>query len=153
MLLASAGAVLILAPGMAVAGADPGGNTDDDAEMIAAAKRTEHAVVVAYNDRRWDELGALYAQDAVMLPPNHEPIQGRGAIIEFLKSVRDAVGAIDTQTEYVRVTANEDLVDLVATFTTQSGGVRMVYQGLYERQPDGSVLLGVDHFALRDPVG
>ena len=72
MLLASAATALILVPGIAGAVAGTGGDADDDAQMVADAKRTESAIVAAWNDKKWDELGPLYAEDALVLPPNHE---------------------------------------------------------------------------------
>ena len=152
ILLASAATVLILAPGIALAGGGTGGSTDDDAQMIADAKRTENAIVVAWNEKKWDELGPLYAEDAVVLPPNHDPVKGRAAIVEYYRGLRDALGELGGL-EPVRDRANGRLADLVTRFTAESGHVRMIYQGLYERQPDGSVLLGVDQPALIDAVG
>ena len=152
MLLASATTVLILAPGIALAGSGTGGDTDDGAQMIADAKRTENAVMVAWNAKKWDELGALYAEDAVVLPPNHGPVAGRAAIVEYFRGLRDALGELGGF-ESVRTSANGRLADLVAKFTAESGRVRMIYQGHYERQPDGSVLLGVDQPAFVDAVG
>jgi ketosteroid isomerase-like protein len=146
-------AVVVLAPGIAFAGAGTGGDADDDAQIIADAKHTEHAIVVAYNDRKWDEFGALYAEDAVMLPPNQEPIRGRAAIVDYVRGIRDVVGELGDTSEYVRVRSSGKLADLVGKFTAQSGRVHLIYQGLYERQPDGSVLMGVDHFAFRDAMG
>src|SRR5246127_4575986 len=79
MLLASAAVALVLAPGIASAVAATGGAADDDAQLIAAAKRTESGIVATWNDKKWNELSRLYAEDAVVLAPNHEPVQGRGA--------------------------------------------------------------------------
>src|SRR2546429_6576151 len=56
MLLASATVVLIVVPGVAVAGAGTGGRTNEDDQMVAAAKQTQRAIAAAYNDKKWDEL-------------------------------------------------------------------------------------------------
>ena len=89
--------------------------------------------------------------EAVVIDPGLEP----GLIVEFLRGIRDVAGPVEggPPFEHVRVRASGKVADLVANFTMQSGRVRMIYQGLYERQPDGSVLLGVDHFAFRDAAG
>src|SRR5688572_19627128 len=84
-------AVVVLAPGIAVAGAGTGGDADDGAQIVADAKRVEMAIVAAYNDKRWDELPPLFAEDALLLPPNHEPVRGRDGIVEYYKSARDVV--------------------------------------------------------------
>jgi ketosteroid isomerase-like protein len=150
VLLASAALALILVPGVAGAVAAAGGAADDDAQLIAAAKRTESGIVATWNDKKWDELSLLYAGDALVLAPNHEPVQGRGAIVEYFKSIRDVAGKIDLETKYIRVRGSGKFVSLTGYFTTQSGHVRMSYADLYERQPDGSVLLAVNDFGFRE---
>jgi ketosteroid isomerase-like protein len=152
MLLSSAAVVLIAVPGIAVARAGTGGNIDGDAQMIADAKKTENAIFVAYNEKKWDELGALYTEDAVLLPPNHDPVVGPAAIVEYYRGLRDAFGELG-DIEPVRARASGRLADLVTKFTAHFGRVRMIYQGLFERQPDGSVLAGVDHPAFIDAMG
>jgi len=149
-LLAGAAAVLILAPGIAGAGAGTGGDTDDDAQMVADAKVAESAIVAGYNDKKWDELRALYSEDALLLPPNHEPVQGRDAIIEYFKSIRDVTGEIDDGLEYLRVKGSGNFAVLAGKITMHSGRVRMTYNDLYERQPDGSVLLVLNQIAFRE---
>lgn len=145
---------LLVSPGLARAGSGTGGGADDDTRMIADARRVMHATVGAYNDKRWDELRALYTADAVALLPNHDPIRGRDAIIEFLRGVRDVVGPIDDASfESVRARASGKMADLIDRFTTGSGRVRWVADGLYERQPDGSVLFGVDQVGFADTAG
>ena len=152
MLLASAAVTLIMVGGIAAAGAGTGGGSEDP-QIIADAKRTEAAILVAYNDKKWDDLRALYTEDAVLLPPNHDAVRGPEAIVEYYRRVHDVYGEIDLASlEYVRVRASEQLADLVTNFTMQSG-VRLVYQGLYERPTDGAVLLGVDHVGFRDVLG
>ena len=150
-LLVSAAVVFIGVPGFAVTATASGGGVDDDAQMVADAMRTESAVFAAYNDKKWDELRAMYTDDAVALPPNHEPIRGQDAIVEYLRGVRDVYGPIDGRCcEHVRVRGSGKLADLVSNFTVKSGSVRVIGEALYERQPDGTVLLGVDQFGFRD---
>jgi ketosteroid isomerase-like protein len=154
MFLASAAVVLVVVAGIAVAGAGTGGGTDD-AQMIADARQSQRAVYAAYNDKKWDELRLLFAEDAIMLPPNHEPIRGRDAIIEFVRSGRDVVGEIDWSGEESaqRVEVSGKLVNFVYQFTAQSGRVRLMSNVIYERQPDGSVLVSVDEPSFMDPLG
>ena len=70
--------------------------------------------------------------------------------MEFFKSVRDVAGAIDDGYEYIRVKGSGKIASLTGYFTTQSGHVRMTYADVYERQPDGSVLMTVNQFGLRE---
>jgi ketosteroid isomerase-like protein len=154
MLRASAAVMLTVVPGVAVAAAGTGGGTNEDDQMVAAAKRTDRAIIAAYNDKKWDELRALYSEDAVLLPPNHDPVLGRDAIVEYISSVRDVAGKLDDGQEYLRVKASGNLVSLAVTFTANSGHVRMTDAELYQRQPDGSLVMAVEQFGFRErPVG
>jgi hypothetical protein len=82
------------------------------------------------------------------IAPNREPIRGRDAIVEFLRGMRDVAGEINVDSiEHLRATASGKLANLVAKFTIiRSDRIRMIHEGLYERQPDGSVLYAVDQF-------
>ena len=154
MLVASAAAVLVMVPGIALAGAGTGNDTDDEAQMMRDVMRVAHANFVAYNDKKWDEFRLTFTDDALMLPPNQEPVRGPGAITDLHRDLRDVVGAVDLESfEVVRPRANGKIANLVYTFTTQSH-VRLMSDVLYERQPNGSVLLGVLQVGLREqPVG
>lgn len=128
--------------------------TEGDAQMLADARRTQRAVAAAYNGKRWDALRPLYVDDAIMLPPNHEPIRGRDSIIEFLRSVRDVFGEIDISgSESAQVRVSGKLASFVYEFTAQSGRLRMMSNELYERQSDGSVRLTIDEPSFIDPFG
>ena len=97
----------------------------------------------------WDELGAIYEEDAVLLPPNSKPIRGRAAIVEYLKGLRDATGE-GTCGEPARVTASGDLVALVSgACSGHSGALRVNVHELYARQPDGSLRYRFDMFGLQ----
>ena len=52
----------------------------DQAALRSIAQR-DSAIVLA---RNWDALAAEYAEDAVRLPPNQPPVQGRAAIRRWL---------------------------------------------------------------------
>jgi ketosteroid isomerase-like protein len=153
MLVGSVAGVLLLAPRLA--GAGTGNDGRDDAQMRADAMRVEHAIAVAYNDKKWEDLRTLYADDALGLPPNHDPVHGGDAWVAYLRGARDLVGPLDEasfQPVHVSVTDGR-VAHVVGEFTMQSGRVRMVYTGLYERRADGSVVLAVDQFGFRDAAG
>ena len=153
IVLTSAVMVLIVVPGIAVGRAGTSG--DDEARMIADATRTEMAVATAYNDRRWDDMRMLFTEDAMVILPNRDPIRGRDAIIESSRQVRDVLGPFDgPRFEHLRASGGGGrTAHIVANFTFQSGALRLIYDGLYERQPDGRVLLAVEHDGFRDAVG
>jgi ketosteroid isomerase-like protein len=146
--LASVGMVLVVVPGIAVAGAGTGQDTDHEAQIVTDAKRVEKAVVAAYNERKWDEMAPLFAEDAVLLPPNDEPVRGRDAVVGYYKSYRDVVGEINEGWKFLRVTGTGNTANLAGLVTLGSGRIRMWYTDTYERQPDGSVQMAVNAFAF-----
>jgi len=148
--LACVASVLIVLPDIAMAGSAAGGGTDDGVPIVAEAERSERAIVAAWNSRRWDDLAPLYAQDVLLLVPNHEPVQGRDAAMDYFRSVRDVVGEIADDYEHLRVKDNGDSVGIAGVFSVESGHVRLWYTDLYERQPDGSMQIVVNAFAFRE---
>ena len=122
-------------------------------QMIAEAMRLDQKFVQLWNDRKWDELGvSIYAEDALAIPPNHEPIRGRVAIVEYWASVRDTYGEMAGGTETLRASASGNLVSLVGKYSFYTGRIRAVTHELFERQPDGSLKCTVDMPGLSDPT-
>jgi uncharacterized protein (TIGR02246 family) len=68
--------------------------------------------VTAANRGDADALAALYADDAVLLPPDHEPIQGREAIGEFWRQGTDEGLEVTT----LRVDVSGDVGYLVGRY-------------------------------------
>jgi ketosteroid isomerase-like protein len=123
-------------------------NGDEEA-MIAEAVEHQHKFVAAFNARKWDDVGAHYAEDAIAVPPNHEPIQGRAAIVEYWKSVRDTVGVAQCG-EPIEGTVSGNLVAIVGrSCTAHSGQLGFTYHELSERQADGSLRYKFDMFGFR----
>ena len=58
-----------------------GSLSDDD---VSAIRRTLDAFPKHFVSRDFDALAAMYATDAVLMPPNHPAVQGRDAIKQFL---------------------------------------------------------------------
>jgi ketosteroid isomerase-like protein len=144
---------LVVVPGIAAAGAGMGRDTADEAQIVIDAKQVEKKVVAAYNDRKWDELPPLFAEDAVLLATNHEPVRGRDAIVSYYKSARDVAGEINDGWQFLRVTGSGHFANLAGLITLGSGRIRLWYTDTYERQPDGSVRLVVNAFAFpEEPV-
>jgi ketosteroid isomerase-like protein len=141
-------AVVVLAPGIAVAGAGTGAGTNDDTQIVAEAKRAESAFVVAYNDKNWDALRSVFAEDLLLLAANAEPIKGRDAIVEYFKNARDAFGEINDGHEHLSVNGSGKVARLAGVLTAGPGRIRVWYSDIYERQPDGSVRFAVKAFAF-----
>ena len=158
-LVALAAVTFLVAPGTASA-RSPDARSDtglaamgSDDQMVAEAMALERKWVQLWNDRNWDDLGTtLYADDALAVPPNHEPIRGRAAIIEYLRGARDALGEFEGGTETFRASASGNLVSLVGEYSARSGKLRLTGHELFERQPDGPLRCTVDMFGFRDPL-
>ena len=134
----------------------PAGADDDVkggvATMAQEANRMDRMFVQLFNERRFEELGqSYYADNAIAVPPNHEPVQGRAAIVEYFQKTRDAFGEIAVMDPW-QMAVSGDLVSVVGKYTGQSGRLRATSHELFERQPDGSLRCTVDMFGFRDPL-
>ena len=148
IMLVVAAVFLMVAPG--IAGAD---NRDGEDALVVEAMRLDQTFVELFNARKWDELGTTYyAEDAVAAPPNHEPIQGRDAIIQYMRESRDALGELQNGPDTFKASVSGNMVSLVAKYSAYSGRVRAVAHELFERQADGSLKCTVDMFVFRDPA-
>ena len=105
------------------------------------AKAIEAAVmryVAASNRGDVDALAALYAEDAVLLPPDHGPVEGREAIADFWRQGTDHGLAIRT----IRVDVQSDLGYLVGRYTLPATDQEPADSGKYllclRRQSDGT---------------
>jgi ketosteroid isomerase-like protein len=119
--------------------------------MVTDTRALVDRFIELWNAKKLDELVAgHYVDDAVMLPPNHEPIRGRAAILAYLKSLRDFVGEAQEGDHLMRATPSGDTVSWVGLYVF--GQLRITSHELYVRQPDGSMRNTVDMFGYRDPM-
>jgi uncharacterized protein (TIGR02246 family) len=95
-------------------------------------------------------LAALYAEDAVALPPDAPMISGRAAIEEFWRGLMGA-GARGVNLETLRLAGSGDMLHEVgrATITIQPDGgetntLVVKYVVVWERDPAGGLALAVD---------
>ena len=148
-LTAWAALLLVIASGIDRASSDPVEAEPSGRHVVAEAAAVQKTFIELYNNRKWDELGALYLEDAIAVPPNHEPIQGRAAIVEYWKSIRDTLGEGEVG-EPLRGTASGNLVALVSrSYSGFSGQLGFTAHELYERQADGSLRFKFDMFGMR----
>ena len=125
----------------------------DASALVAEGTRMQQMFVELFNARDFDRIAAeYYTPDAVVVPPNHEPIFGREGAIEYMRGARDAFGEIATDTP-LRGIADGRLVSMVGQYSAYGGQVRVTSHEVYQRQPDGSLLCTVDMFGFRDPLG
>lgn len=142
-----------LAPVPGTAGAAADGQTEVTG-MVAEALRMDQMFVQLFNERKFDELVAVYyVENAMVIAPNHEPIQGRAAIADYFRGVRDAFGDIEMSAQPWRASASGSLVSVVGKYEGQAGHIRATSHELFERQSDGSLKCTVDMFGFRDPLG
>jgi len=110
-------------------------------QAIEAAVRR---YVAASNQGDADALAALYADDAVLLPPDHEPIQGREAIGAFWRQGTDEGLKVTTLT----VEVDGNLGYLVGRYNLPATDEEPADSGKYvmclKRQRDGSWKLTAD---------
>ena len=137
-------------PGTAAAAGDGGAQVTG---AVAEAMRMDQTFVQLFNERKFDELVAVYyVENAIVVAPNHEPIRGRAAIADYFRGVRDAFGDIEVSAEPWRASASGSLVSVVGKYAGQAGHIRATSHELFERQSDGSLKCTVDMFGFRDPL-
>jgi uncharacterized protein (TIGR02246 family) len=83
-------------------GQQPASHADDDA--VRAVRAVAEAIIAADNARDLERVLELYARDAVLLPPNAEPVVGRPAIRPRYEALFRAMNpAIVSEVAEVRV--------------------------------------------------
>jgi ketosteroid isomerase-like protein len=98
---------------------------------------------------------ALYKEDATMLPPNADPVQGRGAIQIAIQGMIDA-GVRSVAMDALDVKEGGDLVVECGHYHADlRGGHTDVgkYLVVHERQEDGSLKLALDMYSSNRPAG
>ncbi len=115
-----------------------------DAGSRLAIQSAVSRYVSASNRGDAEALTALYADDAVLLPPDHEPIHGREAIGEFWSQGTDSGLEVTT----LRLDVEGDLGYLVGSYHLPATSGEPEDFGKYvmclKRQPDGSWKLTAD---------
>jgi ketosteroid isomerase-like protein len=122
--------------------------------LVTDTRKLLDTFVQLWKENKLEELVAGYfTEDPLMLPPNHEPIRGRQAILAYFKSVRDAVGEFDRGDYLIRATpSGDDSVSWAGQFSFHDGKLRFTAHELFVRQPDGSMRCAVKMVGFRDPM-
>lgn len=132
------GLLALLIPGCS------GGPRAIDATSRGAVEATVDRYVAASNEGDAAVLTSLYAEDAVLLPPDHEPIHGREAIGEFWEQGTDSGLEVTT----LRLEVEGNLAYLVGQYrlppTEQEEADSGQYVLCLKRQDDGSWKLTAD---------
>jgi ketosteroid isomerase-like protein len=109
---------------------------------------------VLFNAGRMDELGEhFYAEDAWALPPDTEPVRGRGKIAQFFRQVYES-GEVHFELGVIETVAEGDLGYLVGTyvFTASGKSVNGVTHEAYRREADGTWKCVVDMWHNSEPA-
>jgi ketosteroid isomerase-like protein len=126
----------------------------DEDPLVADTRKRIDTFVQLWKENKLEELVAGYfTEDPLMLPPNHEPIRGRQAILAYFKSLRDAVGEFDKGDYLIRATPSGDnSVSWAGQFSFHDGKLRFTAHELFVREPDGSMRCAVKMVGFRDPM-
>ena len=121
-----------------------GGSPALDSASRGAIEATVDRYVAASNEGDADALTELYAEDAVLLPPDHEPILGREAIGQFWQQGTDAGLEVST----LRLEVDGNVAYLVGRYrlppTKQEEADSGQYVLCLKRQTDGTWKLTAD---------
>jgi len=109
---------LAIAAALCGSACQPIGSAALSREDVAAIQAASRARVEAARGSDWEALSALYARDAVLLPPNQPPLQGRDAIREWYAS-QPPVRTIDFAT--VEIAGRGDLAYVHGTYRQSTG--------------------------------
>jgi ketosteroid isomerase-like protein len=148
VVVSAAVALLAALPGIAGARHDAGVDASDQDQTGIEGFRLQLTFVEYFNARRFEDIGTLYEEDAILMPPNHEPVRGRAAIVDYWRGIRDVAGEVECH-EPLRLSRSGNLISLAGFCTSHSGQVGYNAHELSARQADGSVRYRVDMFGMR----
>ena len=121
-----------------------GGSVALDSASRGAIEATVDRYVAASNEGDAAALTELYAEDAVLLPPDHEPIHGRKAIGEFWEEGTDT----GLEVSILRLEVEGNVAYLVGRYrlppTEQEEADSGQYVLCLKRQTDGTWKLTAD---------
>ena len=121
-----------------------GGSPALDSASRGAIEATVDRYVAASNEGDAEALTALYADDAVLLPPDHEPIHGREAIGQFWRDGTDTGLEVST----LRLEVDGSVAYLVGRYRLPPTDLEDADSGQYvlclKRQQDGAWKLTAD---------
>jgi len=120
--------ILMLAGGVAA-------NAIAEQSLQAIIQERENEWSAAYNANDAELLGAFYEADAILIPPDSQPVLGRALIAETLSGLFPVLKNLTLTVEEVR--------ELGANYAVEIG--RSTYQAVGE---DGSLTPGTDNYQV-----
>lgn len=144
------------APPADAAGGPPHLAPADEAQILTA----DSLFTVGTNTGNVDQVAAIYAEDAVLLPPNAPPVKGRAAIREFWNGLLQAYAVVIT-VGTDRIEGRGDLAYVVGHYrfetTPKAKGTPAMppedgkFLEVFKRQPDGQWRYAVDMYSSNAP--
>jgi uncharacterized protein (TIGR02246 family) len=134
-------AVVVLLASAAFAGSKPKDSTAADAKAGIEAANAKFEAAYAKGDTA--AVAALYTEDAMLFPPDHEIVKGRKAIGEFWAATRKSVTAAKLTTLDVGNAGEVAYEAGTVALTVEAEGkpaaaVAAKYVVVWKRQADGS---------------
>jgi len=130
-----------------------GAESSSDDKMTADTSEVNAKFIKLWNEDKIEEcVKQVYTEDAISIPPNHEPLRGHAEIIAYFKSARQSFGRLKEGIEPLRVKSSGNITSFVAQYETEQPSVRFTAHEVYQRQSDGTVKLTHDMFGFRDPL-
>ena len=113
--------------------------------------RINREFVAAFNRGDMATVASCYAEDAKVMPPGSEVVQGRQAIEQFWRGVQEQMGVKEVTLDSQEVEASGDIAYEVGAATLkieppggQATTVPIKYLVAWKRQADGAWRLAVD---------
>ena len=145
--IASAGAVLIAFGALTVTSTTV--KAEAEGRTLSAVQMDDEFVRL-WNANKLDELVEFYyVDDAVLVPPNHDPIRGKKNIYEFFKGIRPSIGELQTGLKHHQVVVTDDMTSVVGNYAAHNGGMRFNAHEAFLRQDDGTLKVIADMFGMR----
>ena len=121
-------------------------------DFRATMEENNTAWLQAYNDQNAQELGKMYAEDAIVIAAGGQPIRGANAIEDYW--TEDVQGYRDHTWEILETRGEGDLAYQVAEWTVSDRSSGQKYSGntirILEPQPDGKWLTKVHMFSVHE---
>jgi ketosteroid isomerase-like protein len=146
-IIASAGAVLIAFGTLTVTSTTVKAEAES---RILSAVEMDNEFVRLWNANKLDELVEFYyVDDAIVIPPNHDPVRGKKSIYEYFKGIRPMIGELQTGLQHHQVVVTDDMTSVVGNYAAYDGRMRINAHEAFVRQADGTLKVVADMFGMR----
>jgi ketosteroid isomerase-like protein len=145
--IASAGAVLIAFGALTVTSTTV--KAEAEGRILTAVQMDDEFVRLWNADKLDEMVDFYYVDDAFIVPPNHDPVQGKKDILEYFKGIRPSVGPLQTGLKHHQVVVTEEMTSVVGNYAAYDGKMRFNSHEAFVRQADGSLKVVADMFGFR----